>query len=254
MSANNENMEGVLRRIEKLLAIAQDDRTNPNEAAAAAAMAEKTMRKYQLAHADVILASIKRKEDLVFADYVATAKTNGTQVKKVPLWAGFLATAIARLHDCGSRQSTGGTKDAAVRFYGFAADVKVAVWTLDYLVVTVNRLCNEFKKTEAYALGGRATVNSYRQGVTAGLLQQLNRMTEQKRAEAEQAGQTSTGTALMVCKQQAIVEKFGEFKTRTVAPSISKVGAFSAGVRDGKKVNVGTRVIEPKADESKLLK
>lgn len=34
----SDNLDSIMRRVQKLLAIAQDDRANPNEAAAAAAM------------------------------------------------------------------------------------------------------------------------------------------------------------------------------------------------------------------------
>lgn len=59
-----ENLEGVLRRIQKLLAIANDSRANPEEAAAAASMAHKIMQKYQIDHTEVIMAEINRGDSM----------------------------------------------------------------------------------------------------------------------------------------------------------------------------------------------
>ncbi len=47
----------------------------------------------------------------------------------------------------------------------------------------------------------------------------------------------------MVVKQEAIVAKFGEFKTKTVKSTISRGDSFSQGVRDGSKVDVAHRAV-----------
>jgi hypothetical protein len=83
-----------------LLAIASDDRADPNEAAAAAGMAEKVMRKYQIDHAELIMNGLKQGHDLSTEDVVATAKTNGTKVKQVPAWAGWIAVAVSKFTEC----------------------------------------------------------------------------------------------------------------------------------------------------------
>jgi hypothetical protein len=118
-----DNKEAVLRRIQKLLAIAADDRANPNEAASAAGMAEKIMRKYQIEQSEVIMTSLKAGDDLGMSESVASAKTNGTKVKIVPPWAGMLSVAVGRFNDCGVRIGRNAAGDACVRFYGFTADV-----------------------------------------------------------------------------------------------------------------------------------
>ena len=253
MTSRPEDLAGVLRRIEKLLAIAQDDRANPNEAAAAAGMAERIMRKYQIEHQEVILASLKKGDDLTTADIVATAKTNGTHVKAVPVWAGWLAVAIARLNDCGAKTITvGSTGDACVRFYGFSADVKIAAWTLQYLVATVNRLCDDFKKTPEYMIHGRRGINSYRQGVALGITSLLKAM----RAEREnEVTQVSTGCLLIVVKQQAITDKFGDFGyRRSKSASIKVEDAFASGLADGKNVDVRRRAVEGGMESALLLR
>jgi hypothetical protein len=232
-----ENLESVKRRVQKLLAIAEHERSDPNEAAAAAGMAEKIMRKYQLDYADVIMAALKKGDDLSTADIVCTAKTNGTKTKTVSPWVGMLAVAVANLNECGCKAGWTETSEACVRFFGYTADVQLSSWTLGYLVETTNRLCNEYKKTEDYAIGGRQVLNGYRQGVSIGIVQSLKALTKAKKAEI----QTSTGTSLMVVKQDAIAAKYGEFKTRAAKSNVSRGESFFHGLQDGRQVNVSQR-------------
>jgi hypothetical protein len=238
-----ENLESVKRRVQKLLAIAEHERSNPNEAAAAAGMAEKIMRKYQLDCADVIMAALKKGDDLSTEDIVCTAKTNGTKTKTVSLWVGMLAVAVAELNECGCKEGWTSDFEACVRFFGYTADVQLASWTLGYLVETTNRLCNEYKKTEEYLVGGRRVLNAYRQGVSIGITQSLKKLAAMKTTEV----QTSTGTSLMVVKQGAIAAKYGEFKTRSTKTKVNRGASFFCGLEDGRKVNVDQRPLTASA-------
>ncbi len=229
-----ENLESVKRRVQKLLAIAEHERSDPNEAAAAAGMAEKIMRKYQLDYADVIMAALKKGDDLSTEDIVCTAKTNGTKTKTVSPWVGMLAVAVAELNECGCKMGWTSDNEACIRFFGYTADVQLATWTLGYLVETTNRLCNEYKKTEGYLTGGRRVLNSYRHGVSIGITQSLRALAAAKTTEV----QTSTGTSLMVVKQAAIAEKYGKFETRLTKTKVSRGDSFFHGLADGRKVNV----------------
>lgn len=237
----SENKEALFRRIQKLLAIAGDERADPNEAAAAASMAEKVMRKYQIEHADLILNDLRRGDNLETLDVVASAKTNGTQVKVVPPWAGWIAVAVSRLNECSATLGVNQQGEACVRFYGFSEDIKLAGWTFDYLVNTTNRLVNEFKKNPEYVDGGRKVLNSYRQGVAMGIVNALKKLTQEKQREM---AETATGNALMVVKADAIAAKYGAFRTRKSSSTVDRTtSAFSSGVRDGRAVDVGRRAV-----------
>jgi len=246
-----ENLDSVMRRIAKLLAIAQDDRANPAEAAAAAGMAERIMRKYQLEHSDIIIQDLKTGDALDTADCVASAKTNGTKVVDVPVWANWMATKVAQLNSCGARIVMTASGDKGFRFYGYVADVQVAKYMFDYLVATTLRLCRQFKDTPDYALGGRRELNSYRQGVALGICSSITDLIKAKAsAEAEAA---ATGRSLVVVKQNAITEKFGKvFATRPSKSAVRRGDAFGTGMRDGKAVNVNTRGISGQSSSSTL--
>src|SRR5262245_58161177 len=123
----SENLDAIKRRVAKLLAIAKDGRGNIEEAAAAAAMAERIMRKYQLENIEEIEAHLKRGEDLATATSKATAKTNGTKIKKVPPWANMLGTAVSRFCGCGSRIIYI-DDEVGFKFYGYKDDVELCKW------------------------------------------------------------------------------------------------------------------------------
>lgn len=242
---NPEQLANVMRRVQKLLAIAQDDRADPNEAAAAASQAEKIMRKFQLDHADVLATQIKHhaKDELGTADVIATAKDNGTRVEKVPPWCSWLATRVGTLNDTPCRIEWVVTKkgpEAAIRFYGYRADVQVSAWMFDYLVQTVNRLCKSARFLDAYAQGGRPWMNSYRQGMVMGILSNIDKMIKEKEAEMQSH---VTGRGLVVVKQHAISEVYGDFSYRQSNSRTGSASAFMQGREVGKTVDVARRAV-----------
>ena len=75
------------------------------------------------------------------------------------------------------------------------------------------------------------------------MVRSLNKLEQAKKAEMAEAAKSSTGTSLMIVKQEAIVAKFGDFKTRTGKSSVTRGDSFIQGVRDGSKVDVGRRAV-----------
>lgn len=237
-----ENLDNVMRRVQKLLAIANDGRGSPEEAAAAAGMAERIMAKYQIEHADLVKKDLATGSNMETVNVVVTAKTNGTKVKAVPAWADMLAYAVSMLHDVGAAKAFTLEGEMCVRYYGYSADVKVAAWTLGYLVHTVNQLCATFRSNPVYQIGGRTAMNSYRMGVVSSIIRMLQERTAAKRQEA-----TSTGTSLMVLKRDAIAEHFGsrvvtgrKIKTRDSTDPM----AFLMGRNDGRSVQIAAGAVE----------
>ncbi len=243
-----ENLDAIIRRIQKLLAIANHERSDINEASAAAAMAEKIMRKYQLENSDFIISSLTNAADdsLTEETFNLTAKTNGTLVKALPLWANWLATAVAELHDCRIFTNKMRTGEIRIHYCGYAADVAVAKHTALYLAATINRLCDDFKKTPAYQTNGRAAVNSYRQGVAAGIVSNLQ---ASRKAKNEQT--TSTGTSLVVAKAAAVEARYGKNEIVSKAPTLV-TEAFTQGLSDGRSVSINPALNKPEAGRQTL--
>ena len=230
--------ENILRRIKKLLAIAEDHRADPNEAAAAAGMAAKIMAKYQLDHQDLIIESIKN--DLDTQTFVGAARKNKKYFARVPGWIDILAVQVARLNSVEVVKSVDDQGRACVKFYGYKDDTLLASWTMTYLVGTVNALCRAFRGN------GMESGISYRRGVSSGICDSI------KALLVEQETQKETSNALVVAKKAAIEQEFGNFSYSLVHQKISDPYASSQGYIDGKKVDLNVRGITGDTEVLKL--
>lgn len=239
-----------MRRVNKLLAIAGDERASSAEAASAAAMAEKIMRKYQLDNECIVRAEFKSKENFEQIDAcVVMKKGQNHKPVKVPTWASWLAVSCARLNDCEVRLAYAKELGACVRFFGYKADAQVCGWMFDYLTTTVIRSCRSFQKEDCRT---KEESNSYRNGFVLRVTAALREANRAK--QAEQAKATTTGTSLMVVKQQAVAEHFGTFsygKSKQIAKS--SVCAFERGRDDGSKVDINRRGLGTNAGGSQSL-
>lgn len=255
----NEHMESVLRRIQKLLAMAEDGRGNANEAAAAAGMAEKLMRKFQLDNADVIAAELKTKKGagLSSAHVFANMKRddpNRTPSAKNPPWAQHLACAIARLNDCEVRQSFANNKfgvyNACLTFFGYEADVSVSAFTFDFLVGEIIKATEQFNKAQRKAgLADKSSSEAFRRGFKAAVNASINKATEAKKQE-----EASSSRALVVVKRSAITAEFGDFKYGTASQSqIKDQNAFTHGLQQGRKVDINRRGVGSNGNATQQL-
>lgn len=246
--SSSSDLTGVLRRVQKLLAIANDHRADPNEAAAAASQAEKIMRKYQLEHADIISAEMKRNAgtSMLFKAVFANMKRDDpkrTPAVTNPKWAQFLAVAIARLHECEVRQGFDenkfGQRVASLRFYGYHADVEMCAFTFDYLV---GCLIAAVAWRQKNVTKDRLATEGYRKGFINELTARLAAMQSDKEREQQTM---SSSRALVIDKRQAIVEAFGSFGYKDAKRStIKDYSAYHAGINDARRVDVNRRGLE----------
>jgi len=167
----NQDLDSVMRRIKKLLAIAEDARADANEASAAAGMAERIMRKYQLEHADIIEAELKRGGVESFAsEDIGSSLNPEARTEQASGWAGILAVAVAELHDCQVRYVTTYKYGKTLRFSGYAADAKMARFTYLYLVQTMAAASRQFLKQYGTT---RRDAEAFRRGFSSALRKSL---------------------------------------------------------------------------------
>lgn len=231
------DLVNILRRVKKLLAIADDSRGNPNEAAAAAAQAEKIMRAYNIEHADVLRADILAGRAL-FGTRTCSAnmksKTKAPpRTKRVPSWAGRLAARVAMLNDVQGLYVF--RPEPLVEFRGMDADAEVAAWMFDYLVGET------IAGTRAFQAAARRTKSesaSFRDGFVLAVCDSLRRLEEEKRREMEV---TSSSRALVVSKLSAVSEHFGKVKYAQSRARLSDAAAAAAGAEAGRRVDVSRR-------------
>lgn len=232
------DMEAVLRRVSKLLAIAEDPRANAAEAAAAASMAEKVMRKYQIDNADIISASLKRGGAEVFghSNLGSTLDPNGRS-KEAAGWAGQLAVAVANLSDCQVRYVRTAEHGKTLRFQGYAADAQMAKFTYLYLVSQMISATGAFAKTQ-YNCAGRTELSSFRLGFVASVIVLIDRAIADKKAEL---AASVSGRSLVLVKANAVAEHFGAIKYKASRGGTGSYGGYNAGREAGSRCDVGRR-------------
>ncbi len=251
--SDTTELDRVLARLQKILAIASDDRANVHEAAAAAEQAEKIMRKYQLSHADVLEKEMSKPKADTFVSRACKAVMkrdlkgkSAHNAVKVPGWAGWLGIAVARLNDCEVRYGYEEGQGACVRFYGYNADVQLTAWMFDYLVGSMIASMRAWQKV---ATRSKAESESYRRGF---ILTLCNRLREESNKKAIEMQAEVAGRSLMIVKAKAIAEAFGEFKYGTAkSVHVSRGHAFASGVEAGKKVDMNNRGVGHTAPEQR---
>lgn len=187
----DENLDAICRRIKKLLAIAADHRGSPEEAAAAAGMAQRIMAKYQLEHQDILIAELKTSDNFGEAEHVAP--TFGRRSKLGNRWYGALVVAVVKANDCHCEwiDSTAGQ----IKLYGVKSDVEVAGYMIAYLADQIQYIAKAF-----YTL----TKNNERTiDFRAGIVDTLIKALKTEKVE-------TTGNALVIAKHAAIFDHFGK--------------------------------------------
>lgn len=239
MTEETNDLSGVLRRIAKLLAIAEDPRANAAEAAAAAGMAERTMRKYQLEHADVISAELKRggAESFASTDVGSSLNPEGAS-DEASGWAGILAVVVAELHDCQVRFVRTQKHGKTLRFSGYAADATAARFTYCYLVGQMDQAGRAYRAA-GYGVG-RSASTAFRRGFNSAVCGLLRKAAADKAREMQAA---CSSRALVIVKANAVAEHFGAIKYASTSSRTTRTGAFEHGHAAGSKVDVGRRGI-----------
>jgi len=254
-----DDLEGVMRRVQKLLAMAQDGRGDINEATSAAAMAEKIMRKYQLDHQDILVNSLKAGDNLCTSDHKAYTHTEGVsedhKAKTIPVWCRWIGAQVAALMDVGCRMTEVPKYGMRIRFYGMKQDVMVAGWMFDYLLTQVRQLTKQFAKAHTAKATKDGAVASYRRGCALGITSVLEEKVQEKLAEQEAAKAASpTGTSLMVVKQNAITVKYGKFDyPKKKSTPHRNAEAYAAGQEDGRNVDINVRGVNAPTGTKPIL-
>lgn len=234
MSDNDFNYDGVMRRIAKLMAIANDHRANPEEAAAAAGMATKIMRKYQIENVQTYVKP--NADDLDVTYFTKSAKLSGESLQ-VPPWVQWVGVGVAKLNNCHVTIMRTPDGQVGLRFGGFKSDLAVASYQMDYLVGTINRMCDQNRLEHSPS---RSSSKAYRIGVAMGVSAKIRDVIRAQEAEDRT---TSSGTALVVAKDSAVAARFGELKTKSKTTKISDPNAKARGYQDGKSINVAQRAV-----------
>ena len=204
-----ENREDILKKIEKLLALAGNN-PNENEAIAAALKAQEMMAKYNIEFADIQGSEVKA--EIVKERY--TPKKSSHYVSK---WKYSLAQIIAK-NFCCKTYSLG--RDAIV-FYGYEKDAKIALQVFGFLFETGNRLADKYyRKCKKEGRETKGILNTYLTGFCAGIKEVLDKQC----------------VALMVIVPKEVEESFNDYSKgfRQISNKLNTAND-SRAYRDGKQ-------------------
>lgn len=224
------DLEAILRRVRKLLAIAEDARGDPNECAAAAAQAEKIMRKYQIDNAAVLLAGMQSA-----ADFHSTTCGHGLDPfdKKAAFSrpAGIIAVAVAKLYDAQVMAHPGSFSFA---FCGMRLDALLARYTYLMLLANMDARATIWKKREK---ANKQQHEAYLMGYAIEVAQLLREAKADKDAEGRR---DQTFGALVVAKAALVRQHFGD-PGYTPARGHWNDAAAAAGRAAGREADIGRK-------------
>ena len=222
--------ENILHRIKKLKALA-DDKANVNEAANAAAMAQKLIEKHRIEEAELFELTDEEEQEEVGEENLETF--NGTNLVR---WRLDLANRVSYHNNCkiisykGNRRSG---KPAKITIVGRPNDVATVRYLFQSLTRDIERLCKLLRPHG----GGKSWSNSFRVGAVHAI--------GQKMKEAKAAARVGASTQALVRVDNAMnavdamMKELGVGKARKYTHYVDPY-AYQAGKRAGKDLNIGT--------------
>ena len=179
---------GIIKKIQKLLALASS--SNENEAQAAMMKAQEMLAKYKLTMRDV---------QSTYPESKAVKKRTVVTFKKAT-WKGRLASVIADNFCCYTYFHTVGSHQ--VVFMGLPEDAETAVSVFEYAVEYITGRVRQLRR-KYYRIGEstKGLENDYAQGFISGLSQKYEKQ-KQKNQE----------WALVLVKPQSVVEAYKDMK------------------------------------------
>jgi len=242
-----DNLDVVIKRIRKLLALASRN-SSVAEAASAAAEAQRLMTKYQLE-----MASVEAHEGTVAGAVIQEAieESHGKLVR----WRSTLAMAVAEANQCRSIWLTDGKgHKGALTFFGTQANVQMAKALFESVAEQIERLTKEaLAKAKIVELGEiKIYGGSFRLGAVSAVRGRLVELTEErdrrlKAQAALPAGPAVTALAVFDRNQSAIENYLGkafDSPVRNVAPSRQRItpDGFADGKVAGSSIHLGKQL------------
>lgn len=234
------SLDAVIEKIKKLRALAQS--ANANEAANAAAAAERLLQEHRLSEAELETEAVEpaeaAEEDAVPVD---------TLGERISNWKDALLAAICRAHGCARYFNHSYVHRGYVaRIVGRPSDTATVRYLYAWLSTEVERLARKHGRGK-----GRTWANSYRLGCVAGIREAM------QAAEAK-ARTTATSAALVRLDaraaeaRDALVRLHPNLRSRPLSRTSVNGHAFGQGQHDGRNIHQGGHL--PTSAGAKALK
>lgn len=225
-----EDRNGIKSKISKLLNMTEEHGASESEAMVAASMAEKLMTEHDIQLSEIVIKNSKSiKGSCHFKAYGTTRLGQGFSV------------AIAEFSDCKVWRNV---NEGILVYFGLPHDVEIANYLFDMLSNTVSIEIDKYKKTEQFhnmknmGVNGKTLVSSFINGIESRIYQKIQELINEKK----QAMSASTGTGLVIMKNQVVNKDFSDLNMKLRSNNVKKVvrssQAFSAGETAGDNVNI----------------
>jgi hypothetical protein len=225
-------MDAIIDKVQKLRRLATS--SNVNEAAAAAAAADRLIQEHGLVEAQ-LAAEGKGDSEQPNEDPDALVRWG----RRAPAWQLRLAVGLIRHYNCACyreqtyRQSSGHGQQ--LKIIGRPSDIASVRYMYAWLVVEIDRLAHKHKGN------GRSFISSFRQGAVHGVLSAM-------REEKERARQQATSAALAIYDNR---KGEAEERLKALVPDLRKgrhqrdpsdLQAWAEGRRAGANIHRGEKL------------
>jgi hypothetical protein len=225
----NTQISSVIEKVQKLLALAQS--SSANEAANAAAAANKLIDQYRLSEHDI---AVEHSE----SDPIIEDDSYLYETGRVTPWKNTLIHVLTTHYGVAhyiDAHFPEGRKVSRFKLVGRTSDIHIVRYMFAWLISECQRLANSQVKGQ-----GRVVVASYCDGFVTGLASQL----QVSRKEAQQNVSSEAIIKLDSRLQESrnfMYQKYSDMKkVKAKSQAQRDLGAFVAGQQQGKNIHLGS--------------
>lgn len=234
------SIDAIIEKVQKLRRLARS--TNVNEAAAAAAAADRLIQEHGLAEAE-LQAEGKTEKEVPVEDSSPLASW-----RRAPTWQRILATRLIQHYDCAGYMRwawAGGEQVLQHCVIGRPTDMSAVRYMYGWLTVEIERLA------QLHCGKGRSYLDSFRRGAVQGVCDKLYESKKAARQGSVEAPRVSS-TALAIvdarheeaqtamCQMHPdVAERIKRSRGGGFFRSASDRSGFSAGREAGRNIHVG---------------
>ncbi len=229
VSGKAVDKDQAIRKAQKLMAVAMDNRGNGNEAERALAQAEALIRKFGIEQADIV--STEADANFDWANAFHGYGTPQNPAKSCPKWFQIISTGVATFTDTIVRMHYDETHGYGVGFYGDRVDTLFAQWLVGYLKSSVWTALSNARKQ--YPEWSRIEAEDFRKAMALRLSSRMRSLRQERDVEfAAATNSRGTGTALVMVNDK-IAKRDVEF-------GVPKYRSSRIGIRDRQAAHEGT--------------
>ena len=225
------NINHIIDRVKKLLALGTS--SNVHEAAAATAAANKLIDEYRLSQADLEVDSLKESIEEDYEYIYQSGKVTPWKMQLVHVLTSHYG--VSYWNDC----DFSGRKISRYRMVGRRSDIDIVKYMFSWLILECQRLCQlEVKGT------GRVSVASYCMGFVSGIAEQLRLSREElKKSNNYSAAMVKINSRLNDSKKELWRIHPDLVSEKSTSSSQIDPSAFQEGQERGKAIHLDHHLI-----------